>query len=137
MSVKVFQGRVYEDGSATILARITAGTGSTTGIAGEGYPVIQADLSTITYSIYDLETGSFVVNSSSLTIANVIYDTLQDTDGILWAQDGIGYNFRHNLGSASFPDGDRRYRYEAKFTSMSGDVFWLLLDLTAENVRTS
>ena len=51
----VFKVQWHEDGSATVLGRITArnGSGSATGIAGEGNWLEQADISTITCAVYD------------------------------------------------------------------------------------
>ena len=137
MSATVFKGEVNEDGSATLLNRVCAETGSSTPIVGEGYPVKQADLASISYSIFDTYDGSTVVSAQALTVSAVIFDTLQQASGPIWTADAQGYNFRHALPATSFPNGNRVYRYEAKLTFASGDVAWALWDLTAQEVRTS
>lgn len=142
MSITVHKGDVNEDGSAVLLNRICVETGSTTPITGEGYPIVQSQISAIIYSIFDTskaadETGYKVADAVSLTVSAVVYDTLQDAAGVIWTEDSTGYNFRHLLAAASFPNGHRTYRYEAKVTLTSGVVFWVLWDLAATEVRTS
>jgi hypothetical protein len=60
----------------------------------------------------------------SLTIANVIFDTLQTDD--LWNErDSTGYNFRHQIdisSNAAFTLAGRRYLVEYTLTPGSGQV---------------
>lgn len=128
-----------EDGSCTILGRITArnGTGESTGNPGEGRFIKQADLSEILCYIYDLgvsaETPSF---TPTVTISSVILDTPDTTDEI-WTADGYGCNFTHDLLPEYFPTGGNKYCVEYKFTTTGGTVFWASFEGPAWPVRSS
>ena len=122
-----FYVRWAEDGSATVLARVTArdGTGSYTGVRGEGNWLKQADVSTITCKVFDLDgtDPTTPTREPAVTVSSAILDT-PVTDGEDWDEDDTGYNFQHDLLSTDFPTGERRYRVEYKFTlTGSGAVF--------------
>lgn len=79
----------------TLMARLEARDSSY-----NSTPIVQADVSAITYSVVDLsENSREVIASSSLTVANVIFDTLQT--GEIWTEDSTGFNFAHDLGAAA------------------------------------
>jgi hypothetical protein len=75
----------------------------------DGEYVAQADISTITYEVWESvdSGGTQIITSQSLTVSTVIYDTLQ-TDA-RWAVDDTGYNFRFDAPAASFPAGNKTY----------------------------
>ena len=129
-----------EDGSCTTLARMTArdATGEWTGVAGEGNWLKQADLSAITCAIFDLDsaTPSTALSTPTVTIATAIQDT-PVTNGKIWAEDSIGYNFLHDLAATAFPTGGRNYRVEYKFTTTGSAVSWAVFEGPASEVRTS
>lgn len=115
-----------EDSSCEVLGRVTArnGTGSATGVDGEGKFLQQADVSSITAKIYNLTDdpdGESPVEQT-LTVSQVILDTV-DESGEVWTQDDIGYNFRHSIANTVFTDGGDIYRVEYKFTLTGGAVF--------------
>jgi hypothetical protein len=122
----IIRGRFFEDGGATVLARVIGQAGSN---------ITQASLSTITYAIYAAETGTSVA-TGTVTISSSVYDTLQTSDA-RWTHDTTGYNFTHALTASNFASGDKRYRVEYKFTPVSGEVFWLVCELQALQVLTS
>lgn len=134
MSAKVFQSVVFEDGGATFLARVYGNSGSA---------ITQASLSSITCKVFDLDstTPDTAILTPTVTIASVVYDTLQT--GGLWvddngdALDSVGYNFAHAMPATAFPTGGHRYRIEYKLTPASGEVFWIVFEATATDVRTS
>jgi len=72
--------------------------------------------------------------TTSLTVASVVFDTLQTDaywnkiDGV--AVDTIGYNFRWNFGAAVFTE-PVQYVVVVTFTPASGAVWWdeVLVDL--------
>lgn len=64
-----------------------------------GSYVTQDDLASITYQV--TRSGT-VTGSGSLTISQVIHDTLQ-TDAVRWKKDKIGYNFEWDAPAALFP----------------------------------
>lgn len=119
-----------EDGSATVLARITArdGTGAYTGVRGEGNWVKQADLSAVTYKVFDTSdtwpTPTTATSSGTVTISTSIIDT-PVTDGHIWDvdDDTVGYNFLLDLPGSCFPTGDHRYLVEVYFTSTGGSTW--------------
>jgi hypothetical protein len=114
-------GTAFRNGSATLLARIV-GTG--------GAPVLQADVSAVKYTVYllddqnpDSRTAVAEHSGVSLTVADVVFDTLQ-TDPI-WTIDATGYNFRHVLdvsAYSAFAVAGRRYLVEYQLTSAVGQM---------------
>ncbi len=140
MDAQDFSGIVREDGSATILGRLVArdGTGAATGVRGEGDFIKQADLSTITCSVFDLDGGSpeVAISTPTVTIADDVLD-VPVTSNAIWTKDGTGYNFLHDLPVATFPTGDNKYRVEYKVTATGGAVSWGVWEVTALKVNTS
>ena len=114
-------GTVFKNASATLLGRI---------VDGDGNAIQQADLSSITYSVYllddsDPDAATVVTghDAASLTIADVIFDTLQ-TGGI-WDVDATGYNFKHILDvstNQAFAEAARNYQIRYELTPTSGQV---------------
>lgn len=135
-----FQVVWNEDGSATALGRVTArsGSGTATGVNGEGNWAQQADLSTITCSVFDLDgvTPDTAITTPTVTIATSILDTVVTTN-VIWTKDTTGYNFIHDLGAANFPTGGHCYLVEYKFTYADGTIGWGKYKGEAKPVRTS
>lgn len=100
---------VNEDGSAVFLARIYGADGTFT----------QAQFGTITRYVKDIRTGTVV--SATLTVASVVYDTLQ-TNAVQWPH-STGYNFRDVIPASAFADA-RPYRVQYKFAATGAEVFW-------------
>jgi hypothetical protein len=98
-----------------------------------GSNITQATVTSITWKIWDsfTRTGADVVDSGTLTVSSVVFDTLQ-TDG-KWTDnpvnDDTGYNFAHAIPSTAI-DNAGEYRLEHEFTMSDGGVFvpcyWLL-----------
>lgn len=118
----IFAASFKEDNDSTILGRITArnGSGAATGVDGEGKFVQIADVSSITYEIFDLEAPTTVAFSGTLTVANVILDTVV-TSNEIWTKDSIGYNFLHDLAATNFPEGNRTVLIEYTVTLTGGE----------------
>lgn len=141
-AAKTIKVKWNEDGSATTLGRLTArnATGAATGVSGEGKFVKQADLSEVTYQVYEKQTdGSYTAvagEGATLTITDVIIDT-PDTSGEIWSIDSIGYNFRHDLPATSFTTGGKIYKVEYKFTFSGGEVTFARYEGKAEKVEQS
>lgn len=116
-----------EDGAATAVARLTAraGTGTATGVSGEGKWLKQADISTITCGVYDLDsaTPGTAVATPSVVVATAIQDS-PVTDGAIWPLDATGWNFYHDLADTNFPTANHRYRVIYTVTLTGGTVFW-------------
>lgn len=139
-NMSTFHVEWSEDADATVLGRLTArnGSGSATGIDGEGNWLQQADISSITCNIFDLDssTPDTATATPTVTVSSVILDTPVTTN-VVWTKDTTGYNFIHDLSNSYFPTGDRRYRVEYKVTLTGGAVFWGIYEGTARPVRTS
>ena len=77
-----------------------------------GTPLVQADVTSITYTLRRLYKGKWTTvedhDAVVLTVANVIYDTLQ-----AWGADTTGYNFQHVIDESSLaPIADYRAIYD-------------------------
>jgi len=114
------KGVVVEDGGATVLARV---------VGNAGVAVTQASISDITYTEFKQDTTVDLAQNSPLTVSDVIFDILQ-TDAI-WTIDSIGYNFKHPLVAAEFPDGPEIYIVQFKFEPGTGEPFYVLYELNA------
>lgn len=123
---KPIRGTVWEDSGCSLMARIL-------GVDGEY--ITQAGISTITYAVHRTDTGAEVIASTSLTVANVVFDTLQ-TDS-RWHADSTGYNFRMDAPAASFPTGNVTYHVEVTFTPATGAVFHVVFAVAALQIFRS
>ena len=116
-----------------------AGSGFLARVVGQsGSNVTQASLTSVTYSVYNLETDTYVLGGT-LDISNSIYDTLktaQNTTGFsnLWTRDATGYNFRANISKSAFPDGERAYLVRFLFDPVTGEDFPLVFRVDAIGV---
>lgn len=93
--------------------------------------VLQEDVASITYSVTDTSDGT-VTASGTLSIAAVIYDTLQTGD--VWTTDSTGFNFAHRPSVASIPDGNKTYIAEYVITSGDGQVAVLRFTIQTKKV---
>jgi hypothetical protein len=129
-------GKFSEDGSATLLGRVTARDGTGTQMASGRNLLKQADLSSISISIFDLSSDTpttAVSGPTVLTISSVIFDTLQTT----WDVDSIGFNFKTDIASTVFSTGDHVYRAIVKWTTTGSTVAWGRWTGPAIGVQTS
>lgn len=95
--------------------------------------VTQASTSTITYVVTHTG-GTAITSQTSLTVANVIFDTPQTkaTDPRWTREDG--YNFRYTHPPTDFPTGGVRVEIGYKITDTGGNVtkFGVRLSTTEE-----
>ena len=87
-------GTIFEDSSCSILARI---------VNGANELIEQADISTIHRDSWDISTTppTRKAGPTSLTVANVIFNTLQT--GGAWVEDSEGYNFLDLIPASAMP----------------------------------
>jgi hypothetical protein len=114
-------GSAFKNGSVTLLARIVS-------LAGAN--IVRSNINTIKYTVFllddqnaDSRTSVDGHTEATLTVANVIFDSLQ-TDAI-WTVDEIGYNFRHVLDVSThqaFTVAGRRYLVEYQLTPAAGQA---------------
>lgn len=120
----IVTGTVWEDGGASMMARVVGNAGAN---------IVQADIQSIARNVFigtTLDAGP-----TALTVATVVFDTLQ-TDA-RWSIDSTGYNFRDDVAAAIFATGDTRYRLEYAFTPASGEVFQVVFEAKAKAIHTS
>lgn len=130
VSAEYIRGSVFVGGTVTLLARIED---------QDGTEVTQAAISSGKYYVYLLDNDDParaerhpVANHDgvALTIANVIYDTLQTGDP--WDEDSIGFNVKYTIDvstNACFQLAGRMYLVEVRLTPDSGQIItakWLL-----------
>lgn len=121
-------------------------------LGNAGSPIVRNDISTIGYTVRDLTTGQTVA-SGSLTVASVVYNSLQQSDP-RWEVDNEdtpgpdmrwGYNFAATLPASAFASlftvepadwqvpyevRPHRVRITVEFTPVSGEKFRQLWDCT-------
>ena len=120
----------FEDNHITLMARVTD---------GDGVNITQSAISTITYTITNLATGT-VGSPVSLTVSSVVFDSLQETalGGNRWTEDATGYNFKHAIAGTNFAAPSTTYRVEHLFTPASGNAFFAgVFEITTRPIRTS
>jgi hypothetical protein len=135
-----------EDGTATVLGRLVSrsGSGSATGVAGEGNFVQQADLSSITCAVFDLSGGTpdTSIATPTITVSTDVLDTVVTTT-VIWTADGTGsaavtgYNFLVDLAASNFPKGGHVYSVEFTITATGGGVSKAVYEGPARAVRGS
>lgn len=120
-----YAATVWEEQDLAVMARLKS---------ADNQDITQASLSSITMEVFDAQDSYAQVGSTtSLTIADVVYDTLQTGNG--WSKDANGYNFRYLIDGSFFPDGGHEYRVEIVFIFTSGSTFPIVIDVSAKNRR--
>ena len=123
----VITGRTIARTGVVLMARVVGASNAN---------ITQATLSSISYLVRDIDAGSSG-SVTALTIASVVFDTLQTGNG--WDQDATGYNFRAILPASAFawtPEVDaaanpkpHRFQVEVRFTPSSGEQFVIVFGL--------
>jgi hypothetical protein len=92
-------------------------------------PLVQSDISSLYYYVYDLDTETATTPEEGVDFApdSVLYDTLQP-----WNVDDVGYNARVEVLASYLPTGGKTYRVEVKVYPTSGEPRYLEhVELTA------
>jgi len=120
--------RIWEDGGATMMARVTNDS------AGN---VVRSDVTSIAYNVFDLSstTPGTAVSSDSLTVASVVYNSLQT--GGLWSKDSTGYNFKDTRPASIFSEPNHRYQIEYIFNPASGEDFPVVFQVLTRPIWSS
>lgn len=138
----LIRGTVNEDGTFTVLARVCSLDGTGDEYAdGEGNVLKAADVSSVTCKVFDLGTDETTAAGTEVTPAvtvatpaDVLFDPLRTVG---WAEDRVGYNFRHDLGPGYAADPGEYRRVEYKFTLTGGGVFFVNALVLTKAVQTS
>ena len=93
-------------------------------ISSAGADLVQSDLTALTLEVFKESDGSRV-DTFTLTVAQVIYNTLQTaTGGVAWKADASGFNLLHKTTPDMTPDAGETYLFIYKATPASGDPFY-------------
>ena len=119
---------VYEDSGFYLMARFKSPAG-TNGV--------QADISSISLSVFEESSTTVVLGPTALVVASTVFNTLQTT-GLdpRWTKDSTGYNFGYATLASQVP-GPGRYRFEFKFTPVTGAVFPIVFVVPVLEMYTS
>lgn len=118
----------WEDSGFSLMARVYGQTGAA---------ITQAAISAITATFYDIDDEDSPVaigSPASLTVASVVFDTLQ-TDS-RWTKDATGYNFRYDV-PATYTATPGKVRCEVKFDPASGENFHVVFEGTVKALHAS
>lgn len=113
-----------------LLARIEAND------SGDSSPIVQADVSTIVYTVRDLDDVDEITGlpresaGGTLTASSVIFDTLQT--GTIWDVDDTGYNFKHQLPTTAIDSNEDRFLAEYTVTLADGAVCAFSYEINAQ-----
>ena len=123
----------YEDSAAVFMALVRG---------SDRELILQADLTSITFTVTDTSDDSNPVSSDTLTIASVILDT-PVTDDVAWLEafpgDTTGYNFIFEAPKTWFPEPDTTYRVEFIFRPTTGEnyEFAVVFEHTTKSLKVS
>jgi hypothetical protein len=101
-------------------ARLISKDGSGAPVANEGNCITQADVQTITCTVYDLQAGK----NASTPVATPSIDPTAVValiaDNLWQARDTIGRNFLHQVAGSVFGKADHTYRVVYEITTTGG-----------------
>lgn len=109
------------------------GTGTATGVTKEGNWFKQADISTITRTVYDRSsaTPDVATATATLTVSSVVIDT-PVTSTAKWGEDTTGYNWLDNIADTVITTAGHVWRVDYLVTTTGGDKIKVRLEGTAE-----
>ena len=130
---KMIVGKIVEDSGATILARV---------LAADGDLLTAADVSSITYSVYEVSAAGVATvvsghNAASLTPSDIVVAAVISTTDARWTYTSAGYNWVHSLAYTAFPSAGVTYRYEARIIETGGARYWVRGQFDCDVVLTS
>lgn len=120
----VEEGKIFEDQSPALLARV---------LAGDGSYLVQADVNTVKYEVWDLDASPAAkVTGGTLSKASVIFDTLELD--YHWSEevDQTGYNVRWVCPGTNFPTAGKTYRVTIMITDTGGNIIPLPFEIETE-----
>lgn len=126
VAASVHRITVWEDNGFSLMDRL---------IGNDATDLTQAAVTSIAWSIYDLADATVAFATGTLTVATVVFNSLQ-TDA-RWTTDSTGYNFRWDVPATTLTGGDRVYKFEIKFTMTSGEPFHDVWEVTTKKIIRS
>ena len=117
-SIGTITGDTFAKSGQTVMGRIYGHAGTA---------ITQVSLSAVAYTVTRVasDKSESVTGQGSLTISDVVFDTLQDDDP-RWEIDDTGYNFAALIPASCFQEGGQFHRIAIKFTPATGEVFYQL-----------
>ncbi len=113
MTLRLYRADIWAGDTPSCRDRITD---------ADGVNLTQADVATITRDVVDASRGKSLQLAQSVTVASVVYDTLQ-TDA-MWTVDTDGYNFKCTVPGSLLPHAGRIYRVRFNITTTGGTLFY-------------
>ena len=93
----------------------------------DGSAIVIADVQSMTYSIWDMETGLPVATNVSLPTSGVIFDTLQPDSRF-----PLGYNFRWSV--PTLPPDNKSYAYRVQIVLSDGAKLPVYYERTSPSI---
>lgn len=125
------QARIHRTGD------VLQGSGFTLAAYVEGHtagtPVVQADITSINVSQYLVSAPTVLLDSSALTVSEVVFDVLQ-TGGIWEDIDDIGYNFKWSVPASWMTGVAGLYRFEFLVDPVTGENFYFACNTNSLNM---
>ncbi len=102
----------------------------------EGAAAKQADVASVEFSVINDETKEVIQSLTALTVADVVFDSLQLNT--MWDVDASGYNVKHDVPHTLLTDATIRYRLEYKITFTGGtEVFLTPIVVTLNQIYSN
>ena len=129
----VTQSAVPAKSGVALMARV---------LGNNGEPILQATISSIGYTVHNLDDSTITDVTGSFTVSSAIYDSLQRSD-LTWTKDDVdnpgtdgryGYNFKDVVPASAFTPGNQRYQVDVKFTPASGQVFYVVFQFNTTRI---
>lgn len=103
---------VWKGTGLLVLARV---------VGADGTPVTPGTVASVTCQVWEQATGALVTELTPAP-ADVVLGALVTGD-VRWKVDALGYNFRHQLPAASFPEGGKTYQAGYRLVPVVGEPF--------------
>lgn len=130
MKPTIAQGYVWEDTAAIFLARV---------VNADGDLLTTSNISSMVYTVYDAGVAVAGHNGASLTVADVIFDTVVTSGSdVHWPypDSARGYNFKAIIAGTAWADADETRRIVFTATPTSGNDLRWVYQVTAQGLLT-
>lgn len=107
-------GMAWDGSSPFLMARVFNDAGT---------QLLQANVSSMQYKSTDISAPTVLISGpTTLTIADVVFNSYQDSDDRWENEDSVGYNVAFTLATAAIPLGNRKYDINLQIVLGSGAV---------------
>jgi len=119
----ITKGKIFVGQTPALMKRVEA---------SDGTRLLQADVNSIAYTIYDKGdslTTPVDSGTGALSKTSVVFDTLQTDYGWTDSGDSTGYNFRWNCPGTFFEEAGTTYRIEVVITDTADKLIPLVFEI--------